>query len=206
MSLLFSLLGAVYLGNELSQQSGADADREKKWKTVRECYSLCLLFTLWVSCRAYANINMSSISLSFYLFPSRPGLLKAGDPGLPWLADSWPSTSLPANSGLGASKDLTNFGRGGKISRGYNTVKERAWKRRSLLQSPQESEKVTGSGPQAHHHYIFLNSCMKIMNILASIESLSSGNDKRSHTHTLLKILFQFSCPSCVTTISSMCA
>uniref|UniRef100_A0AAZ3QXE4 Roundabout, axon guidance receptor, homolog 2 (Drosophila) n=1 Tax=Oncorhynchus tshawytscha TaxID=74940 RepID=A0AAZ3QXE4_ONCTS len=25
----------------------------------------------------------------------RPGLLKAGDPGFPWLADSWPSTSLP---------------------------------------------------------------------------------------------------------------
>ncbi|XP_046717205.1 roundabout homolog 2-like isoform X1 [Silurus meridionalis] len=43
---------------------------------------------------------------------SRPGLLKAGDPGLPWLADSWPSTSLPANNGLGAAKDPTNFGRG----------------------------------------------------------------------------------------------
>uniref|UniRef100_A0A8C7J8J9 Roundabout guidance receptor 2 n=1 Tax=Oncorhynchus kisutch TaxID=8019 RepID=A0A8C7J8J9_ONCKI len=26
---------------------------------------------------------------------ARPGLLKAGDPGFPWLADSWPSTSLP---------------------------------------------------------------------------------------------------------------
>lgn len=61
----------------------------------------------------------------FSLCPSRPGLLKAGDPGLPWLADSWPSTSLPANSGLGAPKDLTNFGRGGKISRGYSTAKER---------------------------------------------------------------------------------
>lgn len=45
---------------------------------------------------------------------SRPGLLKAGDPGLPWLADSWPSTSLPANGGLGSPKGGNNFGRGGK--------------------------------------------------------------------------------------------
>ncbi|XP_053097244.1 roundabout homolog 2 isoform X3 [Pangasianodon hypophthalmus] len=49
---------------------------------------------------------------------SRPGLLKAGDPGLPWLADSWPSTSLPANSGLGAPKDHTNFGRGDVLPAG----------------------------------------------------------------------------------------
>lgn len=45
---------------------------------------------------------------------SRPGLLKAGDPGLPWLADSWPSTSLPVNGGLGSPKGGSNFGRGGK--------------------------------------------------------------------------------------------
>lgn len=45
---------------------------------------------------------------------SRPGLLKAGDPGLPWLADSWPSTSLPANGVLGSPKGGNNFGRGGK--------------------------------------------------------------------------------------------
>lgn len=60
-------------------------------------------------------------SLTFPLPPSsqtnpcsRPGLLKAGDPGLPWLADSWPSTSLPANGGLGSPKGGSNFGRGGK--------------------------------------------------------------------------------------------
>ncbi|XP_066507846.1 roundabout homolog 2-like isoform X5 [Hoplias malabaricus] len=49
---------------------------------------------------------------------SRPGLLKAGDPGFPWLADSWPSTSLPANGGLGASKDHSNFGRGDVLPAG----------------------------------------------------------------------------------------
>lgn len=55
---------------------------------------------------------------------SRPGLLKVGDPGLPWLADSWPSTSLPANGGLGSPKGGSNFGRGGKKQAGLgeNTV------------------------------------------------------------------------------------
>lgn len=56
-----------------------------------------------------------SLPLSTQTIPcSRPGLLKAGDPGLPWLADSWPSTSLPANGGLGSPKGGSNFGRGGR--------------------------------------------------------------------------------------------
>lgn len=52
----------------------------------------------------------------FYLvfLHSRPGLLNAGDPGYPWLADSWPATSLPVNSSSGGPNDLSNFGRGGK--------------------------------------------------------------------------------------------
>uniref|UniRef100_A0A8C1VGM3 Roundabout, axon guidance receptor, homolog 2 (Drosophila) n=1 Tax=Cyprinus carpio TaxID=7962 RepID=A0A8C1VGM3_CYPCA len=45
---------------------------------------------------------------------SRPGLLNASDSGYPWLADSWPATSLPVNSGSGGPNDLNNFGRGGK--------------------------------------------------------------------------------------------
>lgn len=45
---------------------------------------------------------------------SRPGLLNASDSGYPWLADSWPTTSLPVNSGSGGPNDLNNFGRGGK--------------------------------------------------------------------------------------------
>lgn len=58
-----------------------------------------------------------SLSLCKHTLHSRPGLLKAGDPGLPWLADSWPSTSLPANGGLGSPKGSSNFGRGGKKHR-----------------------------------------------------------------------------------------
>lgn len=63
------------------------------------------------------------LSLTYLCLPprsaprSRPGLLKAGDQGLPWLADSWPSTSLPANGGLGSPKGGGNFGRGGKTDK-----------------------------------------------------------------------------------------
>lgn len=46
---------------------------------------------------------------------SRPGLLNAGDPGYPWLADSWPATSLPVNGSSGGPNDLSNFGRGGEF-------------------------------------------------------------------------------------------
>lgn len=45
---------------------------------------------------------------------SRPGLLNSSDPGYPWLADSWPATSLPVNSSSGGPNDLSNFGRGGE--------------------------------------------------------------------------------------------
>lgn len=65
-------------------------------------------------CHGPGWIFNSAPPSSFVSSRSRPGLLKAGDPGLPWLADSWPSTSLPANGGLGSPKGGSNFGRGGK--------------------------------------------------------------------------------------------
>lgn len=70
---------------------------------------------------------------------SRPGLLKAGDPGLPWLADSWPSTSLPANGGLGSPKGGSNFGRGGKKHKqagGGGRRRERADGEKTVLATP----------------------------------------------------------------------
>lgn len=62
-------------------------------------------------------MSFHSLSLiwHFVLSPfSRPGLLNANDPGYPWLADSWPATSLPVNGGSGGPNDLSNFGRGGE--------------------------------------------------------------------------------------------
>lgn len=61
-------------------------------------------------------ISQSIVNLIHYplFLLSRPGLLNASDPGYPWLADSWPTTSLPVNSSSGGPNDLSNFGRGGK--------------------------------------------------------------------------------------------
>lgn len=67
----------------------------------------------------YISINVISqlmLNLAFHpvFLLSRPGLLNASDPGYPWLADSWPATSLPVNSSSGGPNDLSNFGRGGE--------------------------------------------------------------------------------------------
>lgn len=77
-----------------------------------ECYDAGWIFN-------YVTVSVSSSPFPLFVSlqtssRSRPGLLKSGDPGLPWLADSWPSTSLPANGGLGSPKGGNNFGRGGK--------------------------------------------------------------------------------------------
>lgn len=48
-------------------------------------------------------------------FFSRPGLLNASDPSYPWLADSWPATSLPVNNSSSGPNDLANFSRGGRF-------------------------------------------------------------------------------------------
>ncbi|XP_073440564.1 roundabout homolog 2 isoform X9 [Dendrobates tinctorius] len=44
---------------------------------------------------------------------SRPGLLNPSDPNYPWLADSWPASSLPVNNSNNGPNDLVNFGCGG---------------------------------------------------------------------------------------------
>ncbi|XP_075450096.1 roundabout homolog 2 isoform X4 [Ascaphus truei] len=43
---------------------------------------------------------------------SRPGLLNASDPSYPWLADSWPASSMPVNNSNNGPNDLVNFGCG----------------------------------------------------------------------------------------------
>ncbi|KAG7322273.1 hypothetical protein KOW79_013619 [Hemibagrus wyckioides] len=97
------------------------------------CWIVLMGFSAWLYWRRKKRKGLSNYAVQSFTFTragtghlshpfltsdGRPGLLKAGDPGLPWLADSWPSTSLPANSGLGAPKDLTNFGRGDVLPAG----------------------------------------------------------------------------------------
>ncbi|KAJ0004339.1 hypothetical protein NQD34_010553 [Periophthalmus magnuspinnatus] len=82
------------------------------------CWIVLMGFSAWLYWRRKKRKGLSNYAVTFQRDRglirngSRPGLLKAGDQGLPWLADSWPSTSLPANGGLGSPKSSSNFGRG----------------------------------------------------------------------------------------------
>ncbi|RVE63618.1 hypothetical protein OJAV_G00138080 [Oryzias javanicus] len=91
------------------------------------CWIVLMGFSAWLYWRRKKRKGLSNYAVQSFTFTravtfqrdrglirngSRPGLLKAGDPGLPWLADSWPSTSLPANGGMGSPKGGSNFGRG----------------------------------------------------------------------------------------------
>uniref|UniRef100_A0A8C5NFH6 Roundabout homolog 2-like n=1 Tax=Gouania willdenowi TaxID=441366 RepID=A0A8C5NFH6_GOUWI len=82
------------------------------------CWIVLMGFSAWLYWRRKKRKGLSNYAVTFQRDRglirngSRPGLLKTGDPGLPWLADSWPSTSLPANGGLGSPKGGGNFGRG----------------------------------------------------------------------------------------------
>uniref|UniRef100_A0A3B4YIC6 Roundabout homolog 2-like n=1 Tax=Seriola lalandi dorsalis TaxID=1841481 RepID=A0A3B4YIC6_SERLL len=84
------------------------------------CWIVLMGFSAWLYWRRKKRKGLSNYAgkKSIYMVPhqhrisNRPGLLKTGDPGLPWLADSWPSTSLPANRDLGSPKGGNNFGRG----------------------------------------------------------------------------------------------
>uniref|UniRef100_A0AAY4B7Y3 Roundabout, axon guidance receptor, homolog 2 (Drosophila) n=1 Tax=Denticeps clupeoides TaxID=299321 RepID=A0AAY4B7Y3_9TELE len=83
------------------------------------CWIVLMGFSAWLYWRRKKRKGLSNYAVTFQRGDrallgngSRPGLLKAGEGGFPWLADSWPSTSLPANGGLSAPKERTNFGRG----------------------------------------------------------------------------------------------
>ncbi|XP_026137515.1 LOW QUALITY PROTEIN: roundabout homolog 2-like [Carassius auratus] len=83
------------------------------------CWVILMGFSIWLYWRRKKRKGLSNYAVTFQRVDgglmsngSRPGLLNASDSGYPWLADSWPATSLPVNSGSGGSNDLNNFGRG----------------------------------------------------------------------------------------------
>uniref|UniRef100_A0AAZ3RXK8 Roundabout homolog 2-like n=1 Tax=Oncorhynchus tshawytscha TaxID=74940 RepID=A0AAZ3RXK8_ONCTS len=92
------------------------------------CWVILMGFSIWLYWRRKKRKGLSNYAVTFQRVDgglmsngSRPGLLNAGDPGYPWLADSWPATSLPVNSGSGGPNDLSNFGRGDTSSNGDKT-------------------------------------------------------------------------------------
>ncbi|XP_051782272.1 roundabout homolog 2 isoform X5 [Erpetoichthys calabaricus] len=92
------------------------------------CWVILMGFSIWLYWRRKKRKGLSNYAVQSFTFTpavtfqrvdggmmsngSRPGLLNAGEPGYPWLADSWPTSSLPVNSGSGGPNDLGNFSRG----------------------------------------------------------------------------------------------
>uniref|UniRef100_A0A8C7TRN8 Roundabout, axon guidance receptor, homolog 2 (Drosophila) n=1 Tax=Oncorhynchus mykiss TaxID=8022 RepID=A0A8C7TRN8_ONCMY len=78
------------------------------------CWIVLMGFSAWLYWRRKKRKGLSN-----YAGQNHSTIMDtAGDPGFPWLADSWPSTSLPANGGLGGPKDRDNFGRGDVLPSG----------------------------------------------------------------------------------------
>ncbi|XP_015197410.2 roundabout homolog 2 isoform X3 [Lepisosteus oculatus] len=92
------------------------------------CWVILMGFSIWLYWRRKKRKGLSNYAVQSFTFTpavtfqrvdggmmsngSRPGLVNASDPSYPWLADSWPATSLPVNSGTSGPNDLGNFGRG----------------------------------------------------------------------------------------------
>uniref|UniRef100_A0A8L0DKQ2 Roundabout, axon guidance receptor, homolog 2 (Drosophila) n=1 Tax=Oncorhynchus mykiss TaxID=8022 RepID=A0A8L0DKQ2_ONCMY len=83
------------------------------------CWVILMGFSIWLYWRRKKRKGLSNYAVfpcvtSPVSPPSRPGLLNASDAGYPWLADSWPATSLPVNSGSGGPNDLNTSSNGDK--------------------------------------------------------------------------------------------
>ncbi|XP_056663248.1 roundabout homolog 2 isoform X10 [Monodelphis domestica] len=83
------------------------------------CWVILMGFSIWLYWRRKKRKGLSNYAVTFQRGDgglmsngSRPGLLDASDPSYPWLADSWPATSLPVNSSSSGPNDIGNFGRG----------------------------------------------------------------------------------------------
>ncbi|XP_053163014.1 roundabout homolog 2 isoform X15 [Hemicordylus capensis] len=92
------------------------------------CWVILMGFSIWLYWRRKKRKGLSNYAVQSFTFTpavtfqrgdgglmsngSRPGLLNASDPSYPWLADSWPATSLPVNNSTSGPNELGNFGRG----------------------------------------------------------------------------------------------
>ncbi|XP_041128096.1 roundabout homolog 2-like isoform X9 [Polyodon spathula] len=80
------------------------------------CWVILMGFSIWLYWRRKKRKGLSNYAVTFQRVDggmmsngSRPGLLNASDPSYPWLADSWPASSIPGTNG---PNDLGNFSRG----------------------------------------------------------------------------------------------
>ncbi|XP_073440561.1 roundabout homolog 2 isoform X6 [Dendrobates tinctorius] len=83
------------------------------------CWVILMGFSIWLYWRRKKRKGLSNYAVTFQRGDgglmsngSRPGLLNPSDPNYPWLADSWPASSLPVNNSNNGPNDLVNFGCG----------------------------------------------------------------------------------------------
>ncbi|KAM5179635.1 roundabout homolog 2 [Mantella aurantiaca] len=81
------------------------------------CWVILMGFSIWLYWRRKKRKGLSNYAVTFQRGDgglmsngSRPGLLNATDPSYPWLADSWPASSMPVNNSNNGPNDLVNFG------------------------------------------------------------------------------------------------
>ncbi|XP_066455233.1 roundabout homolog 2 isoform X11 [Eleutherodactylus coqui] len=83
------------------------------------CWVILMGFSIWLYWRRKKRKGLSNYAVTFQRGDgglmsngSRPGLLNPSDPNYPWLADSWPASSMPVNNSNNGPNDLVNFGCG----------------------------------------------------------------------------------------------
>ncbi|KAM4700845.1 roundabout homolog 2 isoform 12-T12 [Discoglossus pictus] len=83
------------------------------------CWVILMGFSIWLYWRRKKRKGLSNYAVTFQRGDgglmsngSRPGLLNSSDPSYPWLADSWPASSMPVNNSNNGPNDLVNFGCG----------------------------------------------------------------------------------------------
>ncbi|XP_067849522.1 roundabout homolog 2 [Heptranchias perlo] len=83
------------------------------------CWVILMGFSIWLYWRRKKRKGLSNYAVTFQHVDggimsngSRPGLLNPGETSYPWLADSWPATSLPVNGSNNGPTDLGDRGMG----------------------------------------------------------------------------------------------
>uniref|UniRef100_UPI00398F21F7 roundabout homolog 2 isoform X4 n=1 Tax=Pristiophorus japonicus TaxID=55135 RepID=UPI00398F21F7 len=89
------------------------------------CWVILMGFSIWLYWRRKKRKGLSNYAVTFQRVDggimsngSRPGLLNPGESSYPWLADSWPATSLPVNGSSNGPTDLGDLGGMGNFNRG----------------------------------------------------------------------------------------
>ncbi|XP_060689848.1 roundabout homolog 2 isoform X7 [Hemiscyllium ocellatum] len=88
------------------------------------CWVILMGFSIWLYWRRKKRKGLSNYAVTFQRVDggimsngSRPGLLNPGETSYPWLADSWPATSLPINGSSNGPSDLGDLGGMGNFNR-----------------------------------------------------------------------------------------